>query len=62
MLGYDNQSICEVTDPEITTIDIPVEELAQKAVCAMVNLLNGKSGLQRDVATLSPTLKIRQSV
>ncbi|NWN79589.1 MAG: LacI family DNA-binding transcriptional regulator, partial [Bacillus sp. (in: Bacteria)] len=55
-------SICEVTDPEITTIDIPVEELAQKAVCAMVNLLNGKSGLQRDVATLSPTLKIRQSV
>ncbi|MDI5788101.1 substrate-binding domain-containing protein [Bacillus licheniformis] len=30
VLGYDNQSICEVTDPEITTIDIPVEELAQK--------------------------------
>lgn len=62
MLGYDNQSICEVTDPEITTIDIPVEELAQKAVCAMVNLLNGESGLQRDVVTLSPALKIRQSV
>ncbi|MCY7752341.1 LacI family DNA-binding transcriptional regulator [Bacillus haynesii] len=62
VLGYDNQSICEVTDPEITTIDIPVEELAQKAVCAMVNLLNGESGLQRDVVTLSPTLKIRQSV
>lgn len=37
VLGYDNQSICEVTDPEITTIDIPVEEPGSKS-----RMCNGK--------------------
>ncbi|MDA7027421.1 LacI family DNA-binding transcriptional regulator [Bacillus sp. CLL-7-23] len=62
VLGYDNQSICEVTNPEITTIDIPVEDLAKKAIEAIIHLLNNKSVLKREVVTMSSSIITRQSV
>ena len=43
VIGYDNQDICEVTAPTITTIDIPIVELGQQSVKQMIQLLQDQN-------------------
>ncbi|MFS0655388.1 LacI family DNA-binding transcriptional regulator [Bacillus sp. 179-C3.3 HS] len=61
VIGYDNQAICEVTAPTITTIDIPIVELGQQAVQQMIQLLQQKKPLQREQIQLPTQLITRES-
>ncbi|MGE6631953.1 LacI family DNA-binding transcriptional regulator [Bacillus sp. NPDC077027] len=61
VIGYDNQFICEVTQPTITTIDIPIVELGQQSVQQMMKLLKHKKTLKREYIQLPTKLVIRES-
>ena len=61
IVGYDNQSICQVTTPTITTIDIPIMELGQRTVMELIKYLNDDLKLKRDIIKLPTELKIRES-
>ncbi|MGE7608139.1 LacI family DNA-binding transcriptional regulator [Peribacillus frigoritolerans] len=61
IVGYDNQSICQVTTPTITTIDIPIMELGQRTVIELIKYLNDDLKLKRDIIKLPTKLKIRES-
>ncbi|MFP3510847.1 LacI family DNA-binding transcriptional regulator [Peribacillus sp. SIMBA_075] len=61
IVGYDNQSICQVTTPTITTIDIPIMELGQRSVIELIKYLNNDLEVKRDVIKLPTKLKIRKS-
>ncbi|MDF9759866.1 DNA-binding LacI/PurR family transcriptional regulator [Peribacillus simplex] len=61
IVGYDNQSICQVTTPTITTIDIPIMELGQRSAIELIKYLNNDLELKRDVIKLPTKLKIRES-
>ncbi|RRN73893.1 LacI family DNA-binding transcriptional regulator [Peribacillus simplex] len=61
IVGYDNQSICQVTTPTITTIDIPIMELGQRSAIELIKYLNNDLELKRDVIKLPAKLKIRES-
>lgn len=61
VIGYDNQDICEVTAPTITTIDIPIVELGQQSVKQMIQLLQDQKPLQREHIQLPTRLVTRES-
>lgn len=61
VIGYDNQDICEVTAPTITTIDIPIVELGQRSVQQMIALLQDQKPLQREHIQLPTRLVTRES-
>ncbi|MGG4266082.1 LacI family DNA-binding transcriptional regulator [Peribacillus simplex] len=61
IVGYDNQSICQVTTPTITTIDIPIMELGQRSVIELIKYLKNDLEVKRDVIKLPTKLKIRES-
>lgn len=61
VIGYDNQSICQVTTPTITTISIPIMEVGMEAAASMVECLNGRHEVKRTVKTFTGHLCIRES-
>ncbi|MCM3028221.1 LacI family transcriptional regulator [Bacillus safensis] len=61
VIGYDNQDICEVTAPTITTIDIPIVELGQRSLQQMIALLQDQKPLQREHIQLPTRLVTRES-
>jgi LacI family transcriptional regulator, repressor for deo operon, udp, cdd, tsx, nupC, and nupG len=61
IIGYDNQSICQVTSPTITTIDIPIIELGQQTVLKMLHYIRQNDKIKREVVKLPTKLVIRES-
>ncbi|MGG0847033.1 LacI family DNA-binding transcriptional regulator [Peribacillus simplex] len=61
IVGYDNQLICQVTTPTITTIDIPIMELGERTVIELIKYINNEVKLKRDIIKLPTKLKIRES-
>lgn len=64
IVGYGDPPWFELSAPPITTVNLPVEALSQKAAAELFNLikgysLNGKEPYSQTI--FSPTLKIRQS-
>ncbi len=61
VIGYDNQLICEVTTPTITTIEIPIIELGQQVVLELLKHIEEGVELKREVMKLPTKLIIRES-
>lgn len=61
VIGFDNQLICQVVTPTITTIDIPVIELGQQAVLKIIESISGNASLNRRIIKLPTKLIIRES-
>ncbi|MFP7474577.1 LacI family DNA-binding transcriptional regulator [Niallia taxi] len=61
VIGFDNQMICQVVTPTITTIDTPIIELGQKALLKLLDCLLGNVNLEREVIRLPTNLIIRES-
>lgn len=61
IVGYDNQLICQITTPTITTIEIPITELGQQTVLKLIQLLKQEAELKREVVRLPTKLIIRES-
>lgn len=61
VIGFDNQLICQVVTPTITTIDIPVIELGQQAVLKIIESISGNATLNRRIIKLPTKLIIRES-
>jgi DNA-binding LacI/PurR family transcriptional regulator len=61
VIGFDNQLICQVVTPTITSIDIPIIELGQKAFLKLIDCLLGNVSLRREVIRLPTNLIVRES-
>ncbi|WP_046173606.1 LacI family DNA-binding transcriptional regulator [Domibacillus indicus] len=61
VIGYDNQLICQVSAPAITTIDIPIMELGQQAARILIQSIKQQAELKREVVRLATKLIIRES-
>ncbi|PEY27829.1 NTD biosynthesis operon regulator NtdR [Bacillus cereus] len=59
--GYDNQSICKVTTPTISTIDIPIVELSKRTVSEILIYINSKESINRKIIEYPADLIIRES-
>ncbi|CAM4031598.1 LacI family DNA-binding transcriptional regulator [Mesobacillus zeae] len=61
VIGYDNQFICQVTTPTITTIDTPIAELGQQAAAKLIKNLGKNAEMKREVVRLPTKLIVRES-
>lgn len=61
VIGYDNQSICQVTTPTISTIGIPIVELGKQSVLKMLQYIEHNMETQREVIQLPIELIVRES-
>lgn len=59
--GYDNQLICKVTSPTITTIDIPIVELSKRVVSEILIYIDSKDDISRKIIQYPTNLIIRES-
>lgn len=60
VVGYDNTSLCNIVEPPLTSIDMPVEELGRKVINLLVGKIEGTEKTKQRIRLL-PTLVIRQS-
>lgn len=42
VIGFDNQSVCTLISPQLTTIDNPFEEIGKQAAKKLIDLIRGK--------------------
>ncbi|WP_044642735.1 LacI family DNA-binding transcriptional regulator [Risungbinella massiliensis] len=61
IIGFDNQRICEVTTPTITTIDIPIMQVGFETATSMVECLVNNQKVKRMVKKFKGDLCIRES-
>lgn len=61
IIGYDNQLICQVTSPTITSIEIPIIELGHQTFLKLLHYLRNDIKTKREVITLPTKLIIRES-
>ncbi|MBS7729851.1 substrate-binding domain-containing protein, partial [Vibrio cholerae] len=59
--GYDNQLICTVTTPTISTIDIPIVELSKRTVKEILLYINTDESIKRKIIEYPTNLIIRES-
>lgn len=60
VVGFDNYPLSQLTDPQLTVVDIDVFELGVQAANALMNKLKNPN-LQVQYSMLSPTLIVRES-
>jgi DNA-binding LacI/PurR family transcriptional regulator len=60
LIGYDNTSLCNIVEPPLTSIDMPVEELGRKVINLLVGKIEGTEKTKQRIRLL-PTLVVRQS-
>lgn len=60
VIGYDNTSLCDIVEPPLTSIDMPVEELGRKVMDLLVGKIEGTEKTKQRIRLL-PTIVIRQS-
>lgn len=61
MVGIDNISASEFSNPRLTSIDLQIEEIVNAAISAMTSRIKGASGAMKKVE-VSPRLVLRDSV
>lgn len=62
IVGFNNDAICKLTDPTITTINYPGIEMGRVAATKLINNIMGKSEkVQRDTAVIPAELIVRHS-
>jgi len=61
VVGFDNQEVTELMQPNITTVHQPVEKMARKALEVMVEKIQTKQYQQREVYEFPLQLIIRES-
>ncbi len=59
--GYDNQLICTVTTPTISTIDIPIVELSKRTVNEILLYINTDESIKRKIIEYPTNLILRES-
>lgn len=59
LIGHNNYDIAELTQPPLTTIDVPIQQLGTIAAQVLFDLINGKQPSKRTI--LETKLIIRQS-
>lgn len=62
VIGFDDQPIAELTDPQITTIYQPIREIAEKSMTLMIDFLKGVKKPEQQVIELPLHLVDRGSV
>jgi LacI family transcriptional regulator len=60
VIGFDNTSLCDIVEPRLTSIDMPVEELGRKVMDLLVGKIEGTEKAKQRIRLL-PTLVTRQS-
>lgn len=60
VIGYDDDTVLEFTDPPLTTIRTPVEKLAEESARAVVAMVSGRSVESRELF-FDPELHLRRS-
>jgi DNA-binding LacI/PurR family transcriptional regulator len=60
IVGFDDTVLASVTDPPLTTIAQPIEQMGQTAVQLLIRQI-GQPGEQPERVVLTPSLSIRQS-
>ena len=60
IVGHGNDLLSHYLNPPLTTIDLPVREVVEKAVAMLANL-SGESAADVESVTLKPKLLIRES-
>jgi DNA-binding LacI/PurR family transcriptional regulator len=60
VIGFDNISLCEIVDPPLTSIDMPVAELGKKVMDLLVGKIEGTEKTKQRISLL-PKLIMRQS-
>jgi LacI family transcriptional regulator len=62
IVGFNNDSICKLTVPTITTINYPGIHMGQTAFAALINNITGKeNGAQPETAVIPANLVVRHS-
>lgn len=49
VIGFDNRQECRFTRPRLTTVDIPLEKMGEKAGQVLLDLISGKTPENRKV-------------
>ena len=60
MVGFDDLPFAQYTDPPMTTVHLPIHNLAREAGEMLIRILNGEQSICQRI-TLGTTLKIRES-
>jgi alanine racemase len=60
VVGYDDSPLIAFTDPPLTTVRQPVQQMAQAAVTALLDAIGGRSGDHSEYL-FSPELVVRGS-
>jgi len=58
--GYNDEPIASATDPQLTTMQVPLEEMGEKAVELLLRLINSKK-IEGTYPMLEPRLIVRDS-
>jgi DNA-binding LacI/PurR family transcriptional regulator len=59
--GYDNTVAGKLSNPNLTTVDIPFEEIADKAAEQIVSSLSAKACKQKQIIKVKPEIIFRES-
>lgn len=61
VIGFDNTELCTIVTPELSTIEMPINELGRKAMDILINKIEQQGDLKQRIRML-PELVIRDSV
>lgn len=53
VIGFDNQILAQITEPGITTIEQPIDEMARKVVDLMMDKIHTKNYRQKNCMSLN---------
>jgi LacI family transcriptional regulator, repressor for deo operon, udp, cdd, tsx, nupC, and nupG len=60
VVGFDDQEIAVVIEPNLTTVKQPIEQIGEKAAALIIDILKGKQDLSKRTI-LETTLLVRES-
>ena len=60
VVGMDNSTLCELSDPTLTTVTQPFEDMCRKAVELIVEMRSGQQPPERRVV-VAPGIIVRES-
>lgn len=60
-IGFDNQILAQITEPGITTIEQPIDEMARKVVDLMMDKIHTKNYRQKELYEFELELLVKGS-
>lgn len=61
VVGFDNQTISELTEPPISTVAQPIEEMAKTSIDVIIHLIRSNKTLKREIYEFPLQLVVRES-